>query len=266
MAVINHAKREINAKLVYYGPPGSGKGTLLKYIHQRIKPSLCGSLKTMDAGADSLLFFDYVPFESSSLNGYRIRFHLYTLTGPVANPGTWKMTLKGVDGIVFMTGDDQDAADEALRVLRTMLSGYGRQLEDVPRFWLSSADNRSLSDRLAACFDAEYRCQYEAESGSGVLAALAKLSQEVLQRLRNEVELEAKPVTDCQLSAVSAGAVCPVRAELPVASVCDGGDVHMAVGGGTTLQVPLVIGEGKQARRYNLTLTINLEDLGDSSP
>jgi len=64
MAVINHAKREINAKIVYFGPPGCGKGALFQFIHQRIKPSLCGPLKSMPAGQDSLLFFDYIPFET----------------------------------------------------------------------------------------------------------------------------------------------------------------------------------------------------------
>ncbi len=262
MAVINHAKREINAKLVIYGPPACGKGALLTYIHQRIKPSLCGPLKTMDAGADSLLFFDYVPFESSSLNGYRVRFHLYTLTGPVANPGTWKMTLKGVDGVALVTGDDQESADEALHILRTMLSGYGKQLEGVPRFWLSSADSHEQSRGLTTCFDAEHRSHYEVATGAGVLPSLAQLSQEVLQRLRDEFEVAPACCQPSQPAAADAG-YSPDQ--LPMA-VDHGGGTRVNSSGGTTIEVPLVLGEGEQARRYNLTLTIRLQELGGSSP
>lgn len=157
MAVINHAKREINAKIVFFGPPGCGKGELFRFIHQRIKPSLCGPLKTMPAGQDSLLFFDYIPFEASSLDGYRIRFHLYTMTGPVSNPGTWKMTLKGVDGIALVTDGGDDDATESLRVLRSMLAGYGRELHKLPRVWLTSdcPGGPDSGTELVACFDAD---------------------------------------------------------------------------------------------------------------
>lgn len=266
MAVINHAKREINAKLVYYGPPGSGKGVLLKYIHHRIKPSLCGPLKTMDAGADSLLFFDYVPFERSCLNGYRIRFHLYTLTGPVAHPGTWKMTLKGVDGIALVTGDDHESAGEALRILRTMLSGYGKRLEEVPRFWLSGTEDHQQAGGLAACFDAEHRGCYEVATGAGVLPSLAQLSQDVLQRLRDEFEAEPVSESPClqsaQLTPVDE-VHCP---DLPAVVTGGDGGTCASLSGNSIIQVPLVIGEGTAARRYNLTLTLSLQELADCSP
>jgi hypothetical protein len=264
MAVINHAKREINAKLVYYGPPGSGKGALLKYIHQRIKPSLCGPLKTMDAGADSLLFFDYAPFERSCLNGYRIRFHLYTLTGPVSHPGTWKMTLKGVDGVALVTGDDHESAGEALQILKTMLSGYGKRLEEVPRFWLSGIDGHQQAGGLTDCFDAEHRGCYEVATGAGVLPSLARLSQDVLQRLRDE--FETVPETACLQPAHPAtvdDVHCPdQRVVKPGAN----GDICVSLSGSNTMQVPLVIGEGSGARRYSLTLTISLQELEAAVP
>lgn len=265
MAVINHAKREINAKLVYYGPPGTGKGALLKYIHQRIKPSLCGPLKVMDAGEDSLLFFDYVPFESSCLNGYRIRFHLYTLTGPVAHPGTWKMTLKGVDGIALVTGADHESAGEALRMVRAMLSGYGKRLEDVPRFWLSGIDDHQQVGGMTACFDAEHRSCYEVASGAGILPSLAQLSQDVLQRLRDEFEAAPEIVSEsaCLKPAVDDSHYC--SDQRMVKSGVDGG-TRVNLSGDSMIQVPLVIGEGAGARRYTLTLTVSLQELDSCSP
>ena len=93
MAIINNAKREINAKIVYYGHEGAGKGTSLRYLYGRIKPSLRGELKTLLASGGSLLFFDFSPFEQTVFGGYRIRFHIYTLPGKVNNPAAWKMTL-----------------------------------------------------------------------------------------------------------------------------------------------------------------------------
>ena len=135
MALVNHAKKEINAKIVYYGPAGSGKNTALTYIYSRIKPSLRGELKSVPAGADNLLFFDFSPFEAPLPHGYRVRLHVYTLTGTVTNPATWKMTLKGADGIILMVNPAAEYAAEAresVAQLRDFLSAYGVGLHDTP--------------------------------------------------------------------------------------------------------------------------------------
>ncbi|HEX9078618.1 MAG TPA: gliding-motility protein MglA, partial [Desulfuromonadaceae bacterium] len=79
MAIINHAKREINAKIVYFGHEGAGKGTSLQYVYSRIKPSLRGELKVLPTAGSALLFFDFTQFEQPLFNGYRIRFQIYTL-------------------------------------------------------------------------------------------------------------------------------------------------------------------------------------------
>ena len=94
MAIVNHTKREINAKIVYYGPEGAGKGTSLRYVYDRIKTSLRGELKILPTAGSALLFFDFSPFEQPVFNGYRIRFHIYTLQGKVANPAAWRNVLR----------------------------------------------------------------------------------------------------------------------------------------------------------------------------
>lgn len=266
MAVINHAKREINAKLVYFGPPNSGKGDLFRYIHQRIKPTLCGPLKTMSAGADTLLFFDYIPFDTSSLNGYRIRFHLYTLTGPVANPGTWKMTLKGVDGLVFVTAETtigRAAAEEGLRMLRAMLSGYGKELHNLPRLWLSAADMRAVSRELDDCFDAEHTVVSSASSGSGVLQALAQLSQEVLQHLREEFDPE--PERESEMAVVENDSVGAAMTPATDSLHSVGGttvlpELRLSLEGTGQVQLPLVVHHEGRTRRYNLNIALSLEE------
>jgi uncharacterized protein len=268
MAVINHAKREINAKIVYFGPPGCGKGELFRFIHQRIKPSLCGPLKTMPAGQDSLLFFDYIPFETSSLDGYRIRFHLYTMTGPVTNPGTWKMTLKGVDGIALVTNGGASGGDEAtesLRVLRSMLTSYGRDLYRLPRVWLPSgpADSPDSATEFVACFDASRTVVCSASTGEGILRSLALLSQEVLQELRDEYEPADELVTD----PISQAAISD---ELLVGSRLENGgesaksitlpELKVSLTGSTSVTIPLVIQSGESVKRCNLCFSVQLKE------
>jgi hypothetical protein len=269
MAVINHAKREINAKIVYFGPPGCGKGDLFRFIHQRIKPSLCGPLKTMPAGQDSLLFFDYIPFETSSLGGYRIRFHLYTMTGPVTNPGTWKMTLKGVDGIALVTHGGASGGDEAtdsLRVLRSMLTSYGRELHRLPRVWLpsDSIGSQDVAAEFVACFDASRTVTCSAGTGEGILQSLALLSREVLQELRDEYEASDEKVTDPVPLATLSDELHedggPENDGASVQSVVLP-ELKVTLTGSTSVTIPLVVQSGDTTvKRCHLCFSVQIKE------
>ncbi len=204
MALVNHATKEINAKIVYYGPEKSGKATSLRYVHARIRPSLRSELKSIPASGSPLLFFDFTPFEHLVFDGYRIRFHLYTLQGPVANPAAWKMTLKGADGLVIVmdaTPGRYQAALQSLTQLRDFLDNYGMGLDDLPAvLQLNKAD---LSGELVADVAARglglKGCRVvptNALTGAGVLETLSALSPLVMGRIGERDDLPRQRGTE----------------------------------------------------------------------
>jgi signal recognition particle receptor subunit beta len=202
MAIINNAKREINAKIVYYGHEGAGKGTSLRYLYDRIKPSLRGELKTMPASGGSLLFFDFSPFEQPVFGGYRIRFHIYTLPGMVNNPAAWKMTLKGADGVVLVVdaADTSPAGRLGMESLRDYLASYGMSLHDMPAvLQINKADqNRSATTAAtAAMLELERLPGWlsTALNGEGVLEAFSTLSRQIMERISGESSLKAGQAT-----------------------------------------------------------------------
>ncbi len=205
MALVNHATREINAKIVYYGPEQSGKSTSLRYVHSRIRPSLRSELKSIPASGSPVLFFDFTPFQQPVFDGYRLRFHIYTLQGPVANPAAWKMTLKGADGLVLVmdVAPGKYRADvQSLAQLRDFLDSYGLGLDDVPAvLQLNKADlSRELVADVAARGLGLRGCPSfpaNALAGEGVLETLSALSTLVMARIgeRDDLPLRHAPVT-----------------------------------------------------------------------
>jgi signal recognition particle receptor subunit beta len=199
MALINHAKREINAKIVYYGREGAGKRSSLQYIYDRIKPSLRGELKSPSGSGDSLFFFDFSPFENPVFDTYRIRFHVYTLPGKVANPAAWKMTLKGADGLVIVADaspEQENDARESISTLRDFLAAYGVGFHDIPCVLQLTKSNRSLHSsaaEMAAALDLTHIrvCLSDTASGEGVLETLSLLSREIMTRIGQDDALRA---------------------------------------------------------------------------
>jgi signal recognition particle receptor subunit beta len=191
MALINHAKREINAKIVYYGREGAGKRDSLQYIYDRIKSSLRGELKAPKSSGDALFFFDFSPFEKPVFGDFRIRFHVYTLPGKVINPAAWKMTLKGADGLVIVADSSLEAAPavrENILELRDFLSSYGVGLQDIP--CILQLDKRTARQGGAADVIAVElglptvpACFCDAATGEGVLDTLSRLSREIMARV-----------------------------------------------------------------------------------
>jgi mutual gliding-motility protein MglA len=135
MTFINYASREINCKIVYYGPGLCGKTTNLQYIYDKTNPNAKGKLISLATETDRTLFFDFLPLELGTVRGFRTRFHLYTVPGQVFYDASRKLILKGVDGVIFVADSQverMDANAEAIDNLDANLKTQGYDLMQIP--------------------------------------------------------------------------------------------------------------------------------------
>jgi mutual gliding-motility protein MglA len=135
MTFINYASREINCKIVYYGPGLCGKTTNLQYIYDKTNPTAKGKLISLATETDRTLFFDFLPLELGTVRGFKTRFHLYTVPGQVFYDASRKLILKGVDGVIFVADSQverMDANVEAIENLETNLKSQGYDLAAIP--------------------------------------------------------------------------------------------------------------------------------------
>jgi mutual gliding-motility protein MglA len=135
MTFINYASREINCKIVYYGPGLGGKTTNIQYIYDKTNPGAKGKLISLATETDRTLFFDFLPLDLGSVKGFRVRFHLYTVPGQVFYDASRKLILKGVDGVVFVADSQterMEANEESIYNLKQNLKEQGYDLITVP--------------------------------------------------------------------------------------------------------------------------------------
>jgi len=135
MTFINYASREINCKIVYYGPGLCGKTTNLQYIYDKTNPNAKGKLISLATETDRTLFFDFLPLELGTVRGFKTRFHLYTVPGQVFYDASRKLILKGVDGVIFVADSQverMDANAEAVENLVVNLKAQGYDLMAIP--------------------------------------------------------------------------------------------------------------------------------------
>ena len=135
MSFINYSSREINCKIVYYGPGLCGKTTNLQYIFDKTNPAAKGKLISLATETDRTLFFDFLPLELGTVRGFKTRFHLYTVPGQVFYDASRKLILKGVDGVIFVADSQverMDANAESLDNLVINLRTQGYDLMTLP--------------------------------------------------------------------------------------------------------------------------------------
>ena len=135
MVQINFSLKEVNCKVVYYGPGLSGKTTNLQFIYGKTNPELKGKMISLATETDRTLFFDFLPLDLGSVRGFKTRFHLYTVPGQVYYNASRKLILRGVDGIVFVADSQverMDANDESLENLRVNLHANGFDPDTLP--------------------------------------------------------------------------------------------------------------------------------------
>jgi mutual gliding-motility protein MglA len=133
--LLNHSKREINCKIVYYGPGLSGKTTNLLWVHSQIAPDKRSEMVSMATQTDRTLFFDMLPLDLGDVNGWRLRLSLYTVPGQVEYNASRKLILSGADAIVFVADSDIERAAEnidSMQNLESNLAANNLSLPDIP--------------------------------------------------------------------------------------------------------------------------------------
>ncbi len=135
MSFINYSSREINCKIVYYGPGLCGKTTNLQYIFKRTNPEHRGKMISLATETERTLFFDFLPLSLGDIKGFKTRFHLYTVPGQIFYDASRKLILKGVDGIVFVADSQierMDANIESFENMKENLKEQGYDLANIP--------------------------------------------------------------------------------------------------------------------------------------
>ena len=191
MTFINYASREINCKIVYYGPGLCGKTTNLQYIYDKTNPTAKGKLISLATETDRTLFFDFLPLELGTVRGFKTRFHLYTVPGQVFYDASRKLILKGVDGVIFVADSQverMDANVEAIENLQTNLKSQGYDINTIPFvLQLNKRDlpNVSPVDEMKRLLMRREEPVFEAVAakGPGVFETLKGVAKLVLQEL-----------------------------------------------------------------------------------
>ncbi|HMT09207.1 MAG TPA: GTPase domain-containing protein [Pyrinomonadaceae bacterium] len=192
MTFINYASREINCKIVYYGPGLCGKTTNLQYIYDSTAPQAKGKLISLATETDRTLFFDFMPLELGTVRGFKTRFHLYTVPGQVYYDASRKLILKGVDGVVFVADSQEERLDaniESLYNLEENLESQGYDLAKIPyvlQFNKRDLPNVSPMEELQAELVRRDEPIFEAvaTNGTGVFDTLKAVAKQVLTELR----------------------------------------------------------------------------------
>jgi mutual gliding-motility protein MglA len=193
MSFINYSSREINCKIVYYGPGLCGKTTNLQYIYSKTNPEAKGKMISLATETERTLFFDFLPLSLGEIRGFKTRFHLYTVPGQVFYDASRKLILKGVDGVVFVADSQverMEANIESLDNLRVNLQDQGYNLDKIPyvvQYNKRDLPNSAPMDELKKVLNPTNVPEYEAVATTGVgvfdtLKAVAKLVLTELKR------------------------------------------------------------------------------------
>jgi mutual gliding-motility protein MglA len=223
MSIINYASREIQFKIVYYGPALCGKTTNLAYIHQRVNPQNRGDMVSLATAADRTLFFDFLPLNAVVIKGFVTKFQLYTVPGQVIYNATRQLVLRSVDGLIFVADSQWEKMEENAESFKNLADNLARQnvsIDDIP--CVLEYNKRDLPN-VAPVNYLEYvlnnrkkRLQsFEVISSTGqnVFAALNAVSQMLLHKFskQNDVPQNSAPPV-----AIPAGSQPPQSPPVPL--------------------------------------------------
>jgi mutual gliding-motility protein MglA len=192
MSFINYSAREINCKVVYYGPGLCGKTTNLIHIYKKVNPEAKGKMISLATESERTLFFDFLPLSLGNIKGFKVRFHLYTVPGQIFYDASRKLILRGVDGVVFVADSQVERMEanlESMDNLRINLKENGYTLEEIPfAVQYNKRDlgnvvpveelNKALNPKGVPHFEAS------ASDGMGVFETLKEVAKQVFMKLK----------------------------------------------------------------------------------
>ena len=192
MTFINYASREINCKIVYYGPGLCGKTTNLQHIYNKTNPDLKGKMISLATETERTLFFDFLPLALGQIRGFKTRFHLYTVPGQVFYDASRKLILKGVDGVVFVADSQierMEANIESLDNLRINLTEQGYDLDKITcviQYNKRDLPNSAALEEMQQLLNPKGLPEFEAcaTTGQGVFETLKAVARGVLRDLK----------------------------------------------------------------------------------
>ncbi|KAA0258950.1 GTPase domain-containing protein [Deferribacter autotrophicus] len=193
MSFINYSTKEINCKIVYYGPGLCGKTTNLQYIYSKTDPKMRGKMISLTTEIERTLFFDFMPLSLGTIKGFKLRFHLYTVPGQIFYDASRKLILKGADGVVFVADSQVDRMDanlDSFDNLKDNLAEHGYNLDiiplvlqynkrDLPNIIPVSELEKALNYRKVPSFEAI------AVKGVGVFDTLKAIVKEIIFKLKS---------------------------------------------------------------------------------
>lgn len=195
MSFINYSIREINFKIVYYGPGLSGKTTNIKYLYKKVKSENKGKLVSLATESERTLFFDFFPLDLGRIKGYKVKFHLYTVPGQIYYSSSRKLILKGVDGLVFVADSQRERFEANIESLDDMLENlkeYNIDFSSLP--YVLQLNKRDLPNitpvnELISTLRTKNETVLEAVAvgGNGVIDTLKTISKSIMIDIRREL-------------------------------------------------------------------------------
>lgn len=196
MSFLNYSTKEINFKIVYYGPGLSGKTTNIKHIYDKIRTDNKGKLVSLSTETERTLFFDFFPLDLGSVKGYKVKFHLYTVPGQIYYSSSRKLILKGVDGLVFVADSQRERFEANIESLDDMMENlreYKIDFSTVPYvLQLNKRDLPNITpvDEMIASLRKKEEPVVEAiaSQGKGVIDTLKSISKLVMIDVKKKLQ------------------------------------------------------------------------------
>ncbi len=196
MSFVNYHTKEINCKVVYYGPGLGGKTTNIQYVYQKTSSDNKSNMVTLNTENERTLFFDFLPLELGEIRGFKTRFHLYTVPGQVFYEASRKLILRGVDGIVFVADSQIEKMEANIQSLESLKHNLLEQGYDISKLPIVMQWNKRDLPNISPISELEKSLNtldfpsFEASAlkGSGVFETLKMISKLVLMNLRSSLD------------------------------------------------------------------------------